>query len=727
VYEGLANPDAVREQLARVLSSASFQRAERSSSFLRFLVETVLEGRSDHLKEYTIGAEALGRGDAFDPRTDPIVRAEASRLRARLERYYEVEGRGDPMVISLPKGGYVPQFAPQPRTGRTAAQSSGGRVGTKRYGWIAVTGLLSGCLLAAIAYMRVAGSNAEERFQQFDVELKSEGILGSEVSTDMALSADGNRMVFVSRDAGGIAHLNVRRLNEGRATRLAGTEGARCPFLSPDGTWAGFFADGKLEKTSVVGGSPVVLMDATDVLGASWAENGDIIASLHPTGRLWRIPQSGSAPQAILDLRPMLPGPVWPQVVAGGRYVIYTVFGAEGPDRGSIEVLSLADHTRRVLVRGGTFGRYLPGYLTYINQATLYAVPFDPSRGAITGTAVPVLDDVSYSATFGYAQMDVSATGTLVYRKSPANGRFLIKWIDRAGQSSDLIPKPARYEWLRLSPDGKRLAFSVIESGVRSVWLREMERGEDTRLGVNDWFSMLWSLDGRALVLGSTHGMASIHADRRGDNLETPHPLNSSKNIQVPWSFSPDGKWLAYYELGPSTGFDLWIAPVEPGGSDFRLGTPQPYLQTQAFEVYPSFSPDGRWMAYTSNESGTWETYVRKFPDDGTKVRVSESGGSIPRWSPNGRELLYRTDDQRIHVVSYRVDGGSFVASKPQLWSPQQIADTGVLPNFELAPAGGRIAAFLPAGLPEEQQTQNHVTLMLHFAEEVRQRMRSAR
>ena len=727
---GQVHRDVVMEQLARVLGSPPFQRAQRSSALLRYLVEAAMEGRSDRVKEYTVGVEALGRGSAFDARTDPIVRAEASRLRSRLERYYETVGRGDPVIISLPKGGYVPEFALQPAGEPPAPERNPKmRFGGNRAAWAAVSGLLLGSLLAAIAYIRLAGSNsAEHRFQQFDVELKSEGLLGSDVSTDMALSADGRRLVFVSRDAAGVTHLYARRLDEARATRLQGTDGVRCPFLSPDGMWVGFWADGKLKKISLDGGSPVVLADTTDVLGASWADNGDIIAALNPTGQLWRVPQTGGAPQSILNLQPNFPGPVWPQVLPGGRYVIYSAFGNEGPDRGSIEVLSLKDGNRRVLVRGGTFGRYLPGgYLTYINQSTLYAIPFDPNRAVVSGSAVPVLDDVSYSTTFGFAQLDISATGTLVYRKSAANGRFVIQWLDRAGNTSELVSRPARYEWLGFSPGGTRLAYSVVESGTRSYWVRDLERGEDIRLADNDWYSLLWSADGRALILGGSHGMSWIHADPAAGRIETPHPLNVSRNIQVPWSFSPDGKRLAYHEMSPRSGFDLWSAPVEMTSSNLKLGTPEPLLRTQAFEVYPAFSPDGHWFAYASNESGAWEVYVRKYPDDGTKVRVSDSGGSIPRWSSNGRELFYRTDDQRLHVVSYHVSHGSFVPGKPRAWSSQSLADTGVLPNFELAAGGDRVAVLMPAAPSVDRQTQNHITMMLNFAGKVRDRLHSAR
>lgn len=727
---GQVQRDAILKQLSRVLASSSFQRAQRSGALLRYLVEKTVEGRSDHLKEYTVGAEALGRGSSFDTRTDPIVRAEASRLRSRLERYYETAGRGDPVIISLPKGGYVPEFALQPAAEPPEPERvSRTRFAANRGAWVAVSGLLLGSLLAAVSYTRRADSrSAEHRFQQFDIELKSEGILGSEVSTDMALSADGSRLVFVSRDAAGITHLYARRLDEARAERLAGTDGARCPFFSPDGMWVGFWADGRLKKISLDGGSPVVLAETTDVLGASWADNGDIIAALNPTGQLWRIPQTGGAPQSILNLQPNFPRPAWPQVLPGGRYVIYSAFGDEGPDRGSIEVLSLKDGSRRVLVRGGTFGRYLPGgYLTYINQATLYAIPFDLNRAVVSGSAVPVLDDVSYSTTFGYAQLDISATGTMVYRKSAANGRFVIRWLDRAGTSSELVSRPARYEWLRFSPDGKRLAYSVVESGTRSYWVRDLERGEDVRLTDNDWYSLLWSADGHAIILGGTHGMAWIHTDHVSGSVEAPHPLNVSRNVQVPWSFSPDGKRLAYHEMSPGSGFDLWSAPVESIDGNLRMGTPEPLLRTQAFEVYPAFSPDGHWYAYASNESGAWEVYVRKYPDDGTKVRVSDSGGSIPRWSSNGRELFYRTDDQRLRVVAYHVSHGSFVASSSRAWSTRSLADTGVLPNFELSPGDDRVAVLMPAAPSGDQQTQNHITMMLNFAVKVRDRLHSAR
>jgi len=194
-----------------------------------------------------------------------------------------------------------------------------------------------------------------------------------------------------------------------------------------------------------------------------------------------------------------------------------------------------------------------------------------------------------------------------------------------------------------------------------------------------------------------------------------------SGTAQTPWSIAPDGRHLAYYERTSNTGFDLWTAAISESGDTVSVGAPEPFLRTKAFEVYPSFSPDGRWVAYASNESGAWEIYVRRFPDAGEKVRVSSSGGTVPRWSPNGRELLYRTDAQRIMAVAYKVDNDAFVVGTARPWSSDSLADVGVLPNFDIAPDGERVLALIPAAR-SDQQTANHVTIMLNFFDEVRRR-----
>jgi serine/threonine-protein kinase len=558
---------------------------------------------------------------------------------------------------------------------------------------------------------------AELPFSQFDVELRSGGSLGSEVGTDVVISRDGTHLAFVSVDSGGTARLNVRRLDQPAASTLPGTEGARGPFFSPDGQWIGFWAAGRLKKVAVVGGSPVVLCDATDLLGASWGDDGTIIAVLNSTGALWHVPAAGGTPTQVASASTTRGAHGWPQLLPGGTHVLYTNLTAPGADRGSIEVVSLHDGTRRVLARGGTYGRYLPpGYLTYVNQGTLYAAPFDVKRLTLGAAAVPVLDDVAYSPTFGYAHMDVSETGTLVYRRAAGTGRTIAVWLDSAGTTEPLVQTPGRYSWPHLSPDGRRLALAVVDGGITAISFYDASRGRSTRVsGPPQHSASLWSPDGRFVVMSGGTGMSWMPADGG-----TPLPLVRSGAIQVPWTFTPNGDRLAYHEMNPATGMDLWTIPIRSDERGLHAAVPEPLVRTRSFEVYPSFSPDGRWVAYGSNESGTWEVYVRPFGRGGARVQVSNGGGRVPRWSPNGRDLFYATDDQRIMVARYSAKGASLEVSRPRLWSRVDLADTGVLPNYDLAP-DGRIVALVPA-TPGVKQTQNHVTIMLNFFDELRRR-----
>lgn len=724
--------DAALEQLDRVLSSKTFRRSDRSSALLRFVVERTLAGGADQLKEYTLGVEALGRGGSFDPRTDPVVRAEASRLRDRLERYYRTDGRSDPILLSLPKGSYVPRFerrdvpeaaplavpdAVEPAE-RPSLQSDARRPRT-----LAFLGACVVLVLAAIAASAWLRTRAPESapIAQFEVELKTDATLGSDVGPDVVLSADGTRLVFVARDEQGRPSLYTRRLDQPTVKRLSGTEGGRVPFFSPDGVWVGFWAGGKLKRTPVDGGSPVVLCEATDVLGASWGQDGQIIAALNPTGKLWRIPESGGAPRVLFDLASDSATPQWPQLLPGGHAVLYAALTRSGADRADIELRVLPDGQRKVLVRGGTFPQYLPsGYLTYVNQGTLYAVPFDARRLQVTGAAVPVLDDVAYSRTFGYAHVGLSRTGTLVYRRRTGGGSLVVASVDRAGQVTPLASTAGRYNWVRVSPDGRRVAYTNVESGITSVWVANLRDLTTKRVaGVSaEQSGLTWLPDNRRLLLGGRAGMSWIDVDRS----DAPRPLSTSTTLQVPWSLAAGGQRVAYYQFNPRSGFDLWTAPLRMSDTGLALGAPESLLRTDAFEVYPTFSPDGRWIAYSSNESGRYEIYVRPFLGGGAAVRVSTQGGRIPAWSRTAQLLLFQTDDQRLLAVQYRVDGSTFVAGVPRPWTPQALADVGVLPSFDVEPDGRHIVALLPAGRADEQQSRNHVTVVLNFHEEIRRR-----
>ena len=716
--------DAVLKQLERILASSAFRRADRSSALLRYIVEQTLQGHADRLKEYTLGAEALGRGETFDPRSDPVVRAEASRLRTRIDQYYETAGQTDPIRITLTKGGYVPQFLPRVEPAGDATEPAPrepSRIqALARNPWIAWMCAAVAGAVAALAWLPARSNRQEPPPAQFEVELRSEGVLASDVGTTVVLSADGTRMVFVSRSADGRTHLNLRRLDRPETIRLAETEGARAPFVSFDGRWVGFWADGKLKKVALDGGAPVVLCDATDLLGASWGEDDTIIAALGPPGQLMRIPGAGGEPTVAIDLTAESAIVRWPQLLPRGEAVIYTAMAGTGADRANIEAQSIRGGKRKVLVQGATFGRYLhDGHLVYVNQGTLYAVGFDPSSLTVHGAPIPLLDDVAYSPLFGYAQLDVSRTGMLVYRKGAESQRSVISRLHRSGRIDPLLPTPGRYGWMRLSPDGQRLALTTHESGIASISIYDLKTAEMMRVTSQpgEYTGLTWLSDD-SLAFGGAAGLGLVRSNKPAD----PVPLTTARVAQTPWSMTPDGERLAYYERSSETGFDLWTVPIRRTGDGFEVGHADQFLGTKSFEVYPSISPDGRWMAYASNDSGSWEIFVRHFPDDETKVRVSTSGGVVPRWSPNRRELLYRTNAQQVMVVPYQIVGRKFIPGTPRPWSPHALADTGVFPNFDVGPSADEILGLLPAS---DRQTENHVTVLLNSGEQIRRRAES--
>jgi hypothetical protein len=518
-----------------------------------------------------------------------------------------------------------------------------------------LTGIVAGVLAIVAAVLgfglyRATRPAELKPLVRLDVDLGAGVSLGSAVGTETILSPDGTRLVYMSQ-----GKLFTRRMDQSKAIELAGTEGAFAPFFSPDSKWVAFFTPGKLKKISVEGGAAVVLCDATNPVGGSWGEDGSIIAALDLATGLARIPAAGGAPKPFTELAQGEVTQRWPQILPGGKAVLFTSSTSTTAfDGANIEVVSLEDHRRKTLERGGTFVRYLPasngaGHLVYINKGTLFAVLFDPDKLEVRGTPSPVLEEVAYSTLTGFAEFDFSRNGTLVYRSGGAGGADLltVQWLDAAGKTQPLLAKPGFYLRPRLSPDGQRLAF---DDG-SDIWVYDTRRDTPTRLtfggGING--TPVWSPDGRHIAF---YGPGSIWWVR-SDGAGKPQPLIQTKYVLVPWSFTPDGKRLAYFEQHPGTAFDIETATIESDGSGLRAGKSEIFLQTPADERDPAFSPDGRWLAYDSNESGKSEVYVRAFPDKGGKSRISNAGGKFPFWSGNGRELFFQGQDNRIMVAAY--------------------------------------------------------------------------
>jgi serine/threonine protein kinase len=615
-------------------------------------------------------------------------------------------------------------------------------------GWVAA-GVLA-VALAGVSFIAYRATRPAELkpLVRLDVDLGTDVSLPAPSSaanlsgSSVAISPDGMRLVYVSGTASGsTTKLFTRRLDQPKATELPGTEGAVAPFFSPDGQWVGFLTGGKLSKISVEGGAVVPLGEVGIIRGASWGEDGNIFMGVQGKD-LVRIRDGGGSSVGSPMGSPMgsletvaAPGNgagniyCFPQILPGGKAILFSAYTTPNPDASSIEVLTLADHHQKTVSRGGTSPYYVAtsngaGYLVYFNRATLFAIPFDLEKLETRGTAVPIVDDVASNGTYGNAQFSFSRNGTFVYQAGGADaGLLTIQWLDGAGKTQPLLAKPGNYGRPSLSPSGERVALEVYGGSGTDIWAYDWQRDTMTRLTfTGNANAPIWSPDGPYIAFGTqAAGMYVIRSDGSGK----PQPLTQSKNLQYPWSFTPDGKRLAFLERDPKNSFDLWTVPLESDGAGLRAGKPEPFLQTPVDERYPVFSPDGRWLAYASAESGTFQIYVRAYPDKGGKWQISNTGGTYPTWSRSGHQLFFETLDQHIMAAAYRALGDSFEADKPRLWSEKPIGG-GVnnLKNIDLAPDGKRIAALMPAteakGAPE---TQNQVVFLENFIDELQRKV----
>ncbi len=589
---------------------------------------------------------------------------------------------------------------------------------------IAMVVLLFALVATSWALFRATRPAELKPLVRLDVDLGPNVSLGSQAGADAILSPDGTRLVYVSQ-----GKLFTRKLDQPEGVELAGTEGAFSPFFSPDGKWVAFFAVGKLKKLSVEGGAPVVLVDAPNASSGTWGEDGNIIASFSNSS-LSRIPSAGGTPTPVTELAPGEFRHNWPQVLPGGKALLFSSATSNG---NNIDIVSLKDGRRKILQKGGLFGRYVPtsngaGHLMYVNNGTLFAVAFDLDALEVRGTPVPVLDQVAYNPQYGSAQLDFSGVasgpGTLLYRRGGATASKLVtvQWLDSEGKMQPLLAKPGTYTRLRLSPDGQRLALEIPGGSSPDIWIYEGQRDTMTRLTFDAGtvgMQAVWSPDGRYIVFAGKGGVFWTRSDGSG----TPQPLTQSKNAQFPNSFTPDGSRMTVIESNGSGGFALLTMALHNDSTGLRGGKPEVFLQGSFDVRTPMFSPDGRWLAYSSNESGNYQVYVRAFPAQGGKWLISNAGGLFPVWSHNGRELFFRSSENRIMVASYIVKGDSFVADQPRVWSEKRLAPVGFAQTFDVAPDGKRIAVLMPVETPEAQQAQNHVVFLINFFDELRRKV----
>jgi serine/threonine-protein kinase len=551
------------------------------------------------------------------------------------------------------------------------------------------------------------------------------------LGSSLVLSPDGSQIVIATGDTGD-SKLQIRRLDSTDVGTLTGG-GTYNPFFSPDGAWVGFALTNSLQKVPATGGTPLKIMDVDRSRGADWGEDGEIVVAPSPNSGLMAVSPDGGEATPITALDESV-GEVthrWPQILPGGRRVLFTAHVAAngGFDAATIKVVDRATGDQTVIYRGGYYGRYVEsGHLLFVNEGTLFAVPFDLDTLEVVGSTAPVAEGIADDPGSGGAQFDISTNGILVHRRGTTGpGQYPAVWLDRDGETSTLLPEPRTYVEARLSPDGRRVAMTELNNDNWDVWVYDLVRGTRTRLTFSDGIEgpAVWSPDSAELIYSSdadgSDDLWRKPADGSGEAVQLTHD-----DVQIFVSdWSADGRYVIALRGGARDEAVGWAGGADIGYLDLEEGDGQlvPFLATEFQESEAAFSPDGRWVSYQSNESGRTEVYVRPFPPAGGRWQISDEGGAYSRWSHDGGELYYRTDEG-IMVVTI-TDGASFSASRPRLLASGNFMGgmTGVsvagttFADYDVAP-DGRFVMFPGAG--EEAPNIQLARVVVNWFDELR-------
>jgi Tol biopolymer transport system component len=569
-----------------------------------------------------------------------------------------------------------------------------------------------------------------EPLVRIDADLGTGVSLFTENGTALALSHDGARVAFSSRTGDGSIRLYWRQLDQATATPLPGTESAFSPFFSPDGEQLAFFAEGSLKKIDIATGNVTVLANAVNPSGGTWGEDGVIVFHRAPSLDLWTVPANGGSLKQIPRPASESQFRHWPQLLPGGKALLVTgVTGLGGNvDQDTVKMVSLEDGHSRTLVEGAHFGRYLAsGHLAYLRHGTLFVRAFDAARQELTGPEIPLLQDVEYSTLNGAGQLDIAAHGTLIYRAAHVGSNLkTVQWMDRTGRLEPLLATPGDYRAISLSPEGKRLAIVNADAGGSDLYVYDVERhrqpvrltvGANIRLEGGGARGLAWNPDGRYLFF-----TAADHNTWWVPTEGLSQPREFVKNYSVA-AISHDGTRMFASASTRKTRGDAWIVPLSIGKDGPQAGRPEPLLRESYTETPFDDSPDGRWLAYGTDETGIPQAYVMEITNPARKW-MANSGSNGPQigWSPSGREIFFTTffAPLRILVNSFSFEGGIFHPGQPHPWSPVAIpnhAGEGMT-SITMAPDGKRFAVLMPV----EQPLGNRVTFVMNFFDEVRRR-----
>ena len=478
----------------------------------------------------------------------------------------------------------------------------------------------------------------------------------------VAVSPDGRTIVYPATIPNG-RQLYLHRMDQLTSQPIPGTQNAGEPAFSPDGQWIVFNAANKLVKVSISGGAPEVLCPTQGpTRGVYWASDNTIYFG-QVSNSIARVSANCGTPEAVTTLDTAA-GEIshrFPQVLPDGKTVLFTIKqnNITTFDEAIIAAQRIGTTERKILVRGGTYARYIPsGHLVYARGFTIFAVPFDAERLEVKGAPVPIEAGVWMMQGSGQAAADFSNNGMLVFAPQGqlTAGNSTLAWMDRTGNISPLFDTLRLYTNPLLSPDGQKIAMG-INAANNDVWIYHIGRAVLTRLtfggGNNDF--PIWSPDGKYIVYSAEKGKSPNLFRKPWDGSGIEERLTSSPNTQVAGSFTSDGTTLSFNENG-----DIWILPLDSTGER----KPWPFIQSAANEQWGIFSPDDRWMAYNSDESGKREVNVVAFPKREGKWQISNGGGDLAGWSMDGKELFY-INNQSLMKVDV-LAGTTFDFSVPQ-------------------------------------------------------------
>jgi len=572
-------------------------------------------------------------------------------------------------------------------------------------------------VLAAVATITVPGllhRGPRQAVTRFSITAPENVTLPADVTASV-ISPDGRTLAFVAADSAGTSRIWVRPLDSLAPRELIGTENAWLPFWSPDSRIIGFFAEGRLKKIPAAGGGPEVLCDARDGRGGSWSRDDVIVFAPDAAGPLFRVPASGGTPVQVtrLDSTRHETGHRWPCFLPDGRHFLFVALPVRQGNYDAF-VGSLDSGDRRPIVSAGAAPTYAaPGYLLYVRNASLVAQRFDARRLSLSGEPVTVGEAPPPFGMDAARRVSASDDGVMAHIGAGLPNTELA-WFDQQGHPAGTIPvPPGRYEGAQLSPDGKRLCVTRRSSAsAMDLWLLDLDRPVPTRFtfGPSLNFFAVWSSDGSRIAFNSDRaGPTDIYVKPVGGAGEEQPWLISSGLFKNLSQWTPDGRFLVYAEPSPHTGWDLWLLPTE---GDHK---PVPYLRTSFNESSGAVSPDGRWMAYLSDESGKQELYVQSFPTLGSKYQVSASGAGsnlLPLWVRGGRELIYLGGDGVTFMAADVQTSPTFKAGAPhklfKLRGDWQWAD--------VSRDGQRVLVILPAG----QASASSITVEMNWTAAMR-------